>query len=102
MPVVRGLLRFVGWLLTPLAAWAASFVGAWVGAALAKGADQARTTFWVTTAFGAVFALAGAWAWLRLLRRSPKLQETLAVLPDGTPIAAIADENEKNPAKEQL
>jgi hypothetical protein len=43
----------------------------------------------VTIAFGGVFALVGAWAWLRLLRRSPQLQHTLEVAPDGTPLAAI-------------
>jgi hypothetical protein len=37
---------------------------------------------------GAVVGIVAAWAWLRLLRRSPKLRETLAVAPDGTPLAA--------------
>jgi len=88
---VRFLLRLVGWLLTPLVAWAASFLGAWIGAAAGGFSDRGTTGFWITTAFGAVFAMVGAWAWLRLLRRSPRLQETLAVAPDGTPLAAIEE-----------
>ena len=28
--------RFVGWLLTPLVAWAVSFLGGWIGAAAAR------------------------------------------------------------------
>jgi hypothetical protein len=89
--VVRGVLRFLGWLLTPLVAWAASFLGAWIGAGISAGAASTRTVFIVTIVFGGVFALVGAWAWLRLLRRSPKLQHTLEVAPDGTPLAAIED-----------
>ena len=79
----------VGWLLTPLVAWAASFVGAILGAAVTARIDRATTAFWITAGFGAITALGGAWAWLRLLRRSPKLQRTLAVAPDGTPLVAI-------------
>lgn len=56
---------------------------------VAGGFDRGTTAFWITAAFGAVAALVGAWAWLRLLRRSPRLQQTLAVAPDGTPLVAI-------------
>ena len=34
--------RFSGWLLTPLVAWAASFVGAWLGARSAGGLSTIR------------------------------------------------------------
>jgi hypothetical protein len=87
--VVRGLTRLVGWLLTPLVAWAASFLGASIGAAVTGGMRRGTTAFGITAGFGAVAALLGAWAWLRLLRRSPKLQATLEVAPDGTPLIAI-------------
>ncbi len=87
--VVRGLARLVGWLLTPLVAWAASFVGATIGAAVTGGLDRGTTALGITAGLGAITALVGAWAWLRLLRRSPKLQHALEVAPDGTPLAAI-------------
>ncbi len=87
--MVHALFRILGWLLTPLVAWAASFVGAWIGAAAAGGATNPMTTLWVTVVCGAVTALIGAWGWLRFLRRSPRLQETLAVAPDGTPLIAL-------------
>ena len=90
--MVRVLLRILGWLLTPLVAWAASFVGAWIGALISSSASQPMTTLWVTGICGLVSALVGAWGWLRFLRRSPRLQETLAVAPDGTPLMALEHE----------
>jgi hypothetical protein len=87
--VVHTLVRIVGWLLTPLVAWAASFVGAWFGAMISAGAENPMTTFWVMAIGGAITALAGAWGWLRFLRKHPRLQETLAVAPDGTPLIAL-------------
>ncbi len=59
------------------------------GAAVTSGVERVSTALWITAGFGALTALLGAWAWLRLVRSSPKLQETLAVAPDGTPLAAI-------------
>ena len=91
MKIARVLVRIAGWLLTPLVAWAASFIGATLGAWISGGADSPTTTLAVTAAFGLVFALVSAWAWLRLLRRSPKLQQSLEVAPDGTPLAAIEE-----------
>ena len=87
--MVHALLRIVGWLLTPLVAWAASFVGAWLGAMVSAGATNPMTTLWVTVICGAVTALAAAWGWLRFLRKHPKLQKTLEVAPDGTPLIAL-------------
>lgn len=87
--MVRGVLRFLGWLLTPLVAWAASFVGATLGAMVGGGASDPMNTFWITAVFGAVFAIVAAIGWLRLLRRSPRLQETLALDADGTPLMAL-------------
>ncbi len=99
MRFLRGLVRLVGWLLTPLVAWAASFLGSTLGSMVAAATGTARGGLWLTLGFGAVFALGAAWAWLRLLRRSPKLQQTLAVAPDGTPLAAL-DEKSSPPAPE--
>ncbi len=91
MTVTRALVRIAGWLLTPLVAWAASFIGAWIGAWISGGAKRTMTTFTVTAVFGGVFALVSAWAWLRFLRRHPRLQHSLEVAPDGTPLVAIED-----------
>ena len=90
MSVVRGLARFLGWLLTPLVALAASFLGAWIGATLAAGIKSIRTGGWLVLGFGAGFGLIAAWGWLYYLRRSPRLQKSLAVAPDGTPLAAVS------------
>jgi hypothetical protein len=91
MSLARGLVRFLGWLLTPLVALAASFLGAWIGATLAGGIKSTATGGWLVVGFGAGFGLIAAWAWLRYLRRSPRLQKSLAVAPDGTPLAAVSD-----------
>ena len=91
MTFSRHVLRIVGWLLTPLVAWAASFIGAWLGALVSGGANSTMTTLTVTAIFGGIFALLSAWAWLRYLRHHPRLQRTLEVAPDGTPLAAIQD-----------
>jgi len=90
--LARGLVRLGGWLLTPLVAWAASFVGAWLGATIASGVKSSTQGAWLVLSLGAAFGIVSAWAWLRYLRRSPRLQQTLAVAPDGTPLAAIAEE----------
>ena len=97
MKIARVLFRIAGWLLTPLVAWAASFIGATIGAWISGGAAAPTTTLVVTAAFGLVFALVSAWAWLRFLRRSPRLQHTLEVAPDGTPLAAIEEPAQGNP-----
>ena len=99
MTFFRGLVRLVGWLLTPLVAWAASFLGSLLGSLLGAMMGTARGGLWITAALGGLFALTSAWGWLRFLRRSPKLQQTLAVAPDGTPLAAL-DENASPPVSE--
>jgi hypothetical protein len=98
MSVARALVRLLGWLLTPLVALAASFAGAWLGASLAGSLKSSSTGAWVVIGFGAGFGLVAAWAWLHYLRRSPRLQQSLAVAPDGTPLAATS---EKTPQDSQ-
>ena len=95
--MVHALLRILGWLLTPLVAWAMSFVGAWLGATISGGATNPMTTFWVTVVCGAVAALIGAGGWLRFLRKSPRLQKTLEVAPDGTPLIALEHQSPEPP-----
>lgn len=88
MRALRFLLRLIGWLLTPLVAWAASFCGAVLGAALAGQAARATTGIVLTVAMGFAFALLGTHGWLRMIRKSPELQHALSLAPDGTPVAA--------------
>jgi uncharacterized membrane protein YfcA len=62
-------LRRVGWLLTPLVVWAASFLGAWIGAVIAHRTDT-RSRGLVLMVGGALLAAAAAAVvWLVLLRR---------------------------------
>jgi hypothetical protein len=84
--------RLLGWLLTPLISLIGAFVGAWIGASIGENLASSSLAAWVMLGFGAVVGIAAAWAWLRLLRRSPKLQQSLAVAPDGTPLAAAEAE----------
>lgn len=86
------LVRLLGWLLTPVISLIGAFAGAWVGAALGESLASSTAAAWAMLGFGALCGVGAAWAWLRLLRRSPRLQETLAVGPDGTPLAATEGE----------
>ena len=54
MRFLKLLLRILGWLLTPLVAWAASFIGASIGAVIARGLKSPTTGMVVTAACGAV------------------------------------------------
>ena len=92
MGLVRFFLRFVGWLLTPLVAWAASFFGAWVGSLLVPLSDRPTTGLILAIALGAVFAVTGTMLWMRILRTSPELRDVLAVTEEGIPTVAIEKE----------
>ncbi len=89
MKIGRFLARFFGWLLTPVVAWAASFFGAATVSWLVSGWGSSRTQLTTTVIGGGVSAVIALVAWLRLLRKSPKLRATLRVDTDGTPLAAI-------------
>ncbi|HEU4648616.1 MAG TPA: hypothetical protein VFS33_06115 [Gemmatimonadales bacterium] len=87
--------RVFGWLLTPLLAWAACFLGAVGGALLAMHIREPRTGLAVTVFIGAAAGVAVILLWLRLLRRSPQVRDALAVQSDGTPdIIAGTDPDE--------
>jgi hypothetical protein len=64
----RRLVRILAWLLTPLVAWAASFLGGWLAATLARNvASPGRAVIWLGG--GAVLGAAlgaGAWIWFLL------------------------------------
>lgn len=94
MRLLRFLVRFLGWLLTPLVAWAASFFGAWIVSLGVTRMDNANQALVLTLAGGAVAAVSATVLWMRLLRRSPELQEILQVTAEGIPIVAIEGETE--------
>ncbi len=87
------LVRLLGWLLTPLVSLLGAFGGAWAGASIGEGLASSTAAAWTMLALGAACGIGAAWIWLRLLRRSPRLQESLAVAPDGTPLAASEGES---------
>lgn len=93
----RLLVRLLGWLLTPLVSLLGAFIGAWIGATIGESLASSTVAAWVMLGFGAACGIVAAWAWLRLLRRSPRLQRTLAVAPDGTPLAATEPDSADRP-----
>lgn len=94
MTIGRVIAQFFGWLLTPVVAWAASFLGATFSSWLVAGWGGPRRQLIATVGGGALTAVVALLMWLRLLRRSPKLRQTLRVDRDGTPLAAIDDRPE--------
>ena len=85
---LRLVLRVLGWLLTPLVAWAACFSGAAIGALVASGLERPTAGLIVTATFGAVTGFAVLLFWMRLLRRSPRLRHSLHVTVEGIPDTA--------------
>ncbi len=68
--VTRRIIRSVGWLLTPFAAWAVSFFGAWVGARIGRFVESPRWALALLILGAAVGAFAGAGVWVWGLRRA--------------------------------
>lgn len=91
MKVLRVLARILGWLLTPLVALAASFLGATFSATmLANHADPRRA---LTLSFIGAMAVAVlvSWLWLRTLRHAPHVREALSLDEEGLPTGDIFD-----------
>jgi len=61
----------VGWLLTPVWAWGASFFGAWLGARLAVRLSDPVAMIAVAGLVGLVAGLGTLWLWVRQMRRLP-------------------------------
>ena len=68
--VTRRIIRSVGWLLTPFAAGAVSFLGAWAGARIGRLVESPGWALALLIIGAAVGALAGAGAWVWGLRRA--------------------------------
>lgn len=62
-----------GWLLTPVLAWGASYVGLWAGALLAMRFSQPVTMLAVAGVCAGLSGLAALAAWVRFMRRVPHL-----------------------------
>jgi hypothetical protein len=101
MRIARFFARLVGWLLTPFIAWAASFIGALIGASVAKGVNSPGTGMIITIACGAIAGLGTLGVVIHYLRRSPRLRQALHVtedaIPDTTEFLAEPPPSEKRP-----
>jgi len=62
-----------GWLLTPVLAWGASFVGLWVGSAAVVQFTRPLAGLGVATAAAVLAGLAALALWVRFMRRVPHL-----------------------------
>lgn len=85
------LLSATGWLLTPFVALAATFVGAFLGTVIAGLLPNPVHGVILTVVTGAIAGFVSVHYWLRAIRRSPRLQHALHVLPDGTPEGATEE-----------
>lgn len=63
----RGLL-FAGWLLTPVAAWAVSFLGGWLGALFGIGGTGDSGALGMLATGAVLGAVAGAVAWVLAMK----------------------------------
>jgi hypothetical protein len=82
--LARLLLRFLGWVLTPLVVLAAAGIGATVLSMVAP-RFSVRTGVVLTALGGTVGATAGFLGWMRLLARSRELRDVLHVTAEGVP-----------------
>src|SRR5438552_17042849 len=65
------LLIVVGWLLTPVLAWSASYVGLWAGALAATGFTRPVTMLVVAAAVATFFGSTALFIWVRFMRGVP-------------------------------
>lgn len=63
----------IGWLLTPLLAWGASFFGLWIGAHLGTGATGPVAMLAPALVGAALGGFSVLWVWVRFMRRVPHL-----------------------------
>lgn len=79
------LVRIVGWLLTPLVAWAVSLGAAWVLLGFSGRFDNPRHALYAALAAAFIAGVLILFGWMLLLRRSPRLRHSLHVTPEGLP-----------------
>ena len=79
------LARVVGWLLTPLVAWAASLYAAWILLTFSSLFENPRYALYAAFAVAFVTGVLILFGWMLLLRRSPRLRHSLHVTVEGLP-----------------
>lgn len=67
------LLLVVGWLLTPVWAWGASYFGLWLGALVGLRLSHPVAMLAAAACGAALFGFGALWAWVRVMRRVPHL-----------------------------
>jgi hypothetical protein len=75
-------LRRIGWLLTPLVVWAASFLGAWGGAAIADRSGRMSRGLGMMAGGAVVTAAVAVTIWLLVIRRGARSERAA---PPGDP-----------------
>jgi hypothetical protein len=80
------LARVIGWLLAPFVAWAASFYGAWLVLSLGGRPTHPWRSLAIALSVALLTGVGILLAWMRLLRRSPRLRHSLHVDPEGLPV----------------
>jgi hypothetical protein len=90
----RTLVRILGWLLTPLVAWAASFLAVWGFLRTQRVFDHPWTAIWLALAIAVGAGVTALFGWLQLLRRSPRLRHSLHVDREGLPVLEEGDDAE--------
>lgn len=78
----RHQLRRIGWLLTPLVVWAASFLGAWGGAVIAERSGKMSQGLGMMVGGAVVTATVAVAIWLLLIRRGARIERAA---PPGDP-----------------
>jgi len=63
----------VGWLLTPLMAWGASYLGLWLGALVAVRFENPVAMLAVAAGGAGGAGFGALWGWVRFMRRLPHL-----------------------------
>ncbi|MFI5235424.1 MAG: hypothetical protein ACHQXA_06920 [Gemmatimonadales bacterium] len=90
MGALRLLLKGLGWLLTPLVASAASFLGAEFGTLLSEWVPSPIAGLLLTIACGAATGFIGTHFWIRFLQTHRRLSRALQI--DPVVLAAIQEE----------
>jgi uncharacterized membrane protein YeaQ/YmgE (transglycosylase-associated protein family) len=63
----------VGWLLTPILAWGASFLGMWLGALVGMRFHAPLAMLTPAVIGAALLGFGALWVWVRWMRRVPHL-----------------------------
>jgi hypothetical protein len=67
------LLVVLGWLLTPVWAWGASYFGLWLGALVGIRFAHPLAMLGTAALGGALLGFGALWGWVRFMRRVPHL-----------------------------